>query len=389
MNNPGAAARTPTNTPDSASLSDITSEVSAAPRSASALILAAEWRLPYRTLRCAARCFDRVYVLGSKGARPLARALSCRAFYDLPTDRFDSSSVSYINALCDELLVDVVMPSDAPTTRFLTGHAAQLGPKSYPLPDTAVFDLLNDKSTFIGLCRRLGIPTPMTEVFSERRQLLDRLRDGAFKLPVVAKPTNMEGSRGVMVLNSGQAYERAARLEYAPIMVQEFIGGRDLCAFYFCRHGTVEVEVLYHHGGHFLEFIEHPDIGRHCRRIIQATNYTGVIGFDIRQHETGDLCFLECNPRFWYNMELVMLAGFNFVELGLEGAKLRQAFGLAGKVMIRPAGLLRRSCGGRADLRSRLAVLGYLADDLPMMVSIGLSKIHRTIFDERIGDRDR
>ncbi len=281
------------------------------------------------------------------------------------------------------------MPSDPPTTRFLTEHAALLGPKSYPLPDTAIFDLLNDKGTFMDLCRRLDIPIPITEVCSERGQLLHRLQEGAFKLPALAKPTNMEGSRGVVALNPGQAYETAARLEYAPIMVQEFVGGRDLCAFYFCRHGTVEVEVLYHHGGHFLEFIEHPDISRHCRSIIQATNYTGVIGFDIRQRETGELCFLECNPRFWYNMELVMLAGFNFVEPGLEGAKPRKAPGLAGKVMIRPAGLLRRSCSGRADLRSRLAVLGYLAADLPMMFSIGLSKIHRTIFDERIGDRAR
>jgi hypothetical protein len=360
MNNPAAAARS------------------------CALILADEWRLPYRTLRCAARCFDQVYILGSRGARPLARALSCRTFFDLPSGRFGSSSVSSIKELCDDLHVDVVMPGDTLTTRFLTAHAALLGSTSYPLPDTATFDLLNDKSTFLDLCRRLDIPTPMTEVFSERQQLLDRLLKGALKLPVVAKPTTMEGNRGVKILLPGKACEVAAGLEYAPIMVQTFISGRDLCAFYLCRRGTVEAEVLYHNSGHFLEFIEIRDVGRHCRRIIQATNYTGVIGFDIRQRENGALYFLECNPRFWYNMDLVMLAGLNFVELGLADAKPRQARGLAGKVMIRPAGLLRPSPAPRGGFGSRLAVLGYLADDLPMMVSIGLNKISRSAFGERI-----
>src|SRR6476620_2529165 len=53
---------------------------------------------------------------------------------------------------------------------------------------------------------------------------------------------------------------------------------------------------------------------RKFRKIIQATNYSGVIGFDLRQRDDGRFVFLECNPRFWYNMELTMLAGANFVR---------------------------------------------------------------------------
>jgi hypothetical protein len=165
-------------------------------------------------------------------------------------------------------------------------------------------------------------------------------------------------------------------------MAQEYIGGRDLCAFYFCREGTIELEVLYHHGGHFIEFIEHHDISQQCRKIIEATNYNGVIGFDIRQHDAGDFYFLECNPRFWYNMELTMLAGLNFVEAGVKDpkhAKQQLSTSLAGKIIIRPSGLLRKSPAPRVNTPIRLAVLAYLAHDLPMMVSIGLSKALRTI----------
>jgi hypothetical protein len=356
---------------------------SAEQKSATALILASGWRLQYRTLRCAARCFDRIYVLGTKEAYPLARSLSCESFHFLPfKEGFGSTSVPFINRLCDQLSIDWVIPSDAHTTRFLTENEAMLGPKSYPVPDTAAFDALGDKSTFISLCQKLDVPTPLTEVLSDKQQLLDRLQDGRLKLPLVIKPINMEGSHGVMVLRSGEALGAAGRLDYEPIMAQEYIDGRDLCAFYFCREGTIELEVLYHHGGHFIEFIEHQDISQQCRKIIEATNYNGVIGFDIRQCDAGDFYFLECNPRFWYNMELTMLAGLNFVEVGVKDPKRGEqqlSTSLAGKIIIRPSGLLRKSPAPRVDIPIRLPVLAYLAHDLPMMVSIGLSKALRTI----------
>ena len=360
-------------------------------KSSAVLILASAWRLPYRTLRCAARCFDRIYVLGTKEAGPLARSLFCQSFHYLPLgESFDRTSVPVINRLCAQLSIDWVIPSDAHTTRFLAESGAMLGSKSYPVPDTSTFDLLNDKSTFISLCRKLDIPTPRTEVLPDKQQLINRLQDGHLKLPLVAKPTNMEGSQGVMVLHSGEALGMAGRLRYEPILAQEYIDGRDLCAFYFCRQGKVELEALYHHGGHFLEFIDHHDISRQCRRIIEATAYDGVIGFDVRQRDTSDFYFLECNPRFWYNMELTMLAGFNFVEVGVKVPKccdqpLKTT--LAGKVIIRPSGLLRKLPAPRAVNPTRLAVLAYLMDDLPMTMSIGVNKARRA-FEGRRGDSD-
>ena len=39
---------------------------------------------------------------------------------------------------------------------------------------------------------------------------------------------------------------------------------------------------------------------------------------------SSDFYFLECNPRFWYNMELTMFAGLNFVEAGVKVPKLAE-----------------------------------------------------------------
>jgi biotin carboxylase len=307
--------------------------------------------------------------------------LCCRSFHKLPfEDSFGAASVSLIMRLCEELRIDWVIPSDGPTTRFLTGAAAMLGSKSYPVPDTAIFDQLNDKSTFIALCQKLSLAIPLTGVFPGLNQVRERFRDGHLALPLVLKPIDREGGDGVVVLRSEDALERIDDLTYAPVLVQEYVEGCDVSAFYLCQEGQVKREAVYYHGGYFIEFIEDQRIGDECRKIIQATSYSGVIGFDLRQRDDGSFVFLECNPRFWYNMELTMLAGANFVRAGVESPALDEQplnASLAGIVVIRPKGLLRKLPIPGSRQQIRLAVLTYLAADFPLAVSIGVSNAFR------------
>jgi len=142
----------------------------------------------------------------------------------------------------------------------------------------------------------------------------------------------------------------------------------------------VKREVIYYHGRYFLEFIEDQGIADQCRKIIQATHYSGVIGFDLRQRDDGSFVFLECNPRFWYNMELTMLAGANFVRAGVEDSSLdHKPFNasLGGKVVVRPMGLLTKLPILPSRQRIRLAVLAYLAADFPLALSTSVSNVFR------------
>ena len=299
----------------------------------------------------------------------------------MPFDNaFGAASVSFIGHLSKELGIDWIIPSDGPTTRFLTVSSGVLGPNVYPVPDTATFDQLNDKSTFITLCRKLGLPTPQTELLPALHIVRERFQKGHLTLPVVLKPTNRQGGEGVLVLRSANALKAIDRLQYAPVLVQEYVEGCDVSAFYLCHEGRVKCEVVYYHGRYFLEFIEDQEIACQCRKIIAATSYSGVIGFDFRQRDDGSFVFLECNPRFWYNMEATMLAGANFVKAGFESLSLdEEPFTpkLAGKVVIRPMGLLKRLRIPPAREKIRLAVLLYLAADFPLAVSTNVSNAFR------------
>lgn len=345
-----------------------------------ALVLAGGWRLQYRTLRCAARCFDRVYVLGTKEARTLAHSTACLGFRELEPDApvFGEASIPLINALCSRWKIDCILPSDAETTLFLAQHRLALDAACFPVPDEATFTLLNNKHTFTDLCQSLGVPTPRTRLVADKQQLLDLLAAGQLAFPLVAKPLDMWGSFGVHVLESEAALPVAESIQYKPILVQEYIDGADLCAFYYCSGGEALAEVVYRPEADALHYLEHRGIREACTKIIRHVGYDGVIGFDVREGSKG-LAFLECNPRFWYNMDLTMLGGMNFIRIGLQPGRTTAPLeaGLAGRAITRPPHLLRKLPRSWNDVRQQSSLLRYYLADLPMGVRMALHKVLR------------
>jgi predicted ATP-grasp superfamily ATP-dependent carboligase len=225
---------------------------------------------------------------------------------------------------------------------------------------------------------------PRSRLLSSVDDLILHLRDESLKPPLVIKPLEMWGGYGVKLFKKDDPLSALEAIDYRPVLAQQYIDGEDLCAFYFCRNGHARYEVIYRPGLSSIEYIEDDDVRQECRKIIEATQFDGVIGFDIRKSSNGNLYFLECNPRFWYNMELVMLAGMNFVKFGIVGADADLALNapLAGKATIRPAGLLYASPSSFASIADRGAILSYLAADARITLLIGWHKVLRA-YQER------
>lgn len=343
-------------------------------RGRAALLLATGWRLPYRSLRCAAACFDAVHVLGTALARPLRHSRHCASFTALPEDA-PGFGIAAVNALCARHGIQTILPGDGPSTAFLARHGAALAAPCFPVPDAASFALLDAKDSFVALCRRLGVPVPETRVLADRAALLALLAAGGTGA-LVAKPLGLSGSQGVYVIRPETPAHAIDRIDYAPIMLQSHVPGPDLSAFYLCRAGRILAEVAYAPDAGALRFIEHPGIRRHAATIIGHLRYDGVIGFDVREAADGTPCFLECNPRFWINMEKSMLAGLNFVALGLWPPTAPLAAGsVVGRRIPRPAGLLRRRPGAwRAEDH---ALLRHYLADLPMVLVMAWDRLAR------------
>lgn len=284
------------------------------------LILASGSRLQYRTLRCAAEYFSQVCVLGTSEARPLSSSRACGTFLEAPVSKenFQDLPPDLVNRICVERGIGYVLPSDSATTRYLTVVRNRLDARCYPVPPTEVFDILDNKFLFSELCRELELPYPHSHLAEGEAALVAMANRGQIRSPSVAKPLSMAGSFGVTKLVWNSPGELLGQIKYQPILVQDYIAGTDISAFFLCRGGADTAWVMYHKDQEKTEFLDMPPVLEACRAINRHFSYDGVLGFDIRISPDGSFYFLECNPRFWYNMHITQMAGLNFVALGFE-----------------------------------------------------------------------
>jgi predicted ATP-grasp superfamily ATP-dependent carboligase len=285
-------------------------------RGGRALLLAQGSKLQYRVFRCAADYFDEVFILGTPEASILRLSLLCAGFFPFfgSFKAIETTIVSEINALCERLSIDCVLPSCSATTRFLASYGAHLVSPHYPIPSPEAFDILDDKWRFAGICADLGIPHPRTECFATGADLLAAAAHGRLTYPLIIKPLGMSGSSGVRKIDA--AADLPSDAGYEPILVQDYVPGSEICAFFLCRGGKIVSSIAYIGNSRGITFVCDEQIDRDVKVIVEHFDYHGVVGFDVVRSRSGDAFFIECNPRFWYRMDLALVAGLNFVKLG-------------------------------------------------------------------------
>jgi predicted ATP-grasp superfamily ATP-dependent carboligase len=151
---------------------------------------------------------------------------------------------------------------------------------------------------------------------SDVEDLHQMLSEKRFAYPFIIKPANQWGSAGVRKISCDN--ELPDRVNYSPIIVQQYIPGQEVCAFFLCCNGNVKASVQYARDASSTTFVHEPEIERYARVIIKHLMCSGVVGFDVRRDTRGEFYFIECNPRFWYRMHFAAFAGLNFVNAGLS-----------------------------------------------------------------------
>ena len=277
--------------------------------------------LQYRVLRCAADAADAVYVMGPASARRLASSRFCAGF--TPAASLDGAASldrtrEEIDAVVSTHDIDLLIPGDGPSVRLLS-LLQPLRTRSYPVPDHRTFDLLNDKWRFSELCRSIDVRHPPSRLYTDRHNLHQDLVSGALRLPVVVKPTNMSGGRGVHVVRSVDDAALLNQLAYSPVLAQPHIDGSDISLSAFARAGKIVASVVYRRQQGNCIFTTSAELLGLVGRLLRHVDYDGVANFDARLDRSGRIHVLECNPRFWFTMDMSLLAGQNFVRLGLDG----------------------------------------------------------------------
>jgi hypothetical protein len=274
--------------------------------------------LPYHVMRVATAAGLRVHVLGGGPARALGASRCCRSYRETRS----GGDIEILRAEIGELIarrrIDVVLPSDDVSTRMLAALAGRLPVRCVPLPDLAVFDLLNDKWRFTRYCLANGVRAPEVWLFDNVAGLRAALANGEITVPITVKPTNRSGGVGVRHIVETGELALLDTIDYRPILAQRHIGGESVSITLLCDQGRVMAHVAQQRDAVRFCVIANDDLLDNAARLAALTGYYGVANFDaVLSAEDGRAYLVECNPRFWYSIYLVMIAGLNFVELAL------------------------------------------------------------------------
>ena len=93
----------------------------------------------------------------------------------------------------------------------------------------------------------------------------------------------------------------------------------------------------------------------------------GVYNFDMILAPDGCIYYLECNPRFFYKINLSMIAGINFVEFGLPGERSTGPALIPDGTSVRfPSAVLASLASGGRPTKRDWAMATYIySDPLP------------------------
>jgi phosphoribosylamine---glycine ligase len=190
----------------------------------------------------------RIAILGS-GAREHALALALGSgghdLWVLPGNAgttqlgvnidIDPENVDTVVAFARQYTIDlVVVGPEGPLAKGVVNRLSQAGIPAFG-PTQAAAQIETSKSFALGLMSQAHIPHPASWVFSNSREVCAFVQ--TYGKPVVIKADGLAKGKGVWVC---ETYEEAARaaalcadLYPGPIIVQEFLSGREVSVFAF------------------------------------------------------------------------------------------------------------------------------------------------------------
>ncbi|HEU0217100.1 MAG TPA: ATP-grasp domain-containing protein [Stellaceae bacterium] len=137
-------------------------------------------------------------------------------------------------------------------------------------------------------------------------------------MPLTVKPTNRSGGVGVRHFIEPDEFTLLDAIDYRPILAQRHIRGESVSITPLCDRGRVVAHVAQQRDAARFCVLVNEDLLDNAARLATLTGYHGVANFDaVLSAEDGLAYLVEYNPRFWYSIYLVMIAGLNFVELAL------------------------------------------------------------------------
>jgi predicted ATP-grasp superfamily ATP-dependent carboligase len=251
-------------------------------------------------------------------------------------DELDPLLVDQVEEICQDLLIDCVLPADYPTSVLLSEYGYGIrSARVAAVPHPGLMRVMHNKWELSLILRRLGLPQPHTELAADASSLAAT----SLEFPIVTKPVDRWGGLGFQVHHSRDQLEQrivegGLASDY-PLLVQEYIAGQDVGFAFLARDGQLVAHACFEQpvrGSR--RYFDAPRLRQYVATLLRETGYHGVGQIDTRYDPaTDDYKLLEVNPRFWASIVYAAHAGMNFPDLLLNLDRLPTNVGFTGQMV--------------------------------------------------------
>jgi predicted ATP-grasp superfamily ATP-dependent carboligase len=249
-----------------------------------------------------------------------------RIIYPDP-DKYPEEFVSYMLDYVRKNDVEMIIPVRDGAAMALSKYKEELSKyTAIPLADYKTMSAARDKAQTMKIAEDIGIPHPRTEYSTHPN--FSQI-NSSFVFPLVVKPRESSGSRGIVYVDSPQDLEKTyneVSSKYGPSMIQEYIpyGGAYGVSMLF-REGKQKAFFTHKRlreyppsGGPstLRESVRHPIAEKYASDLLKHMKWHGVAMCEFRVDSRDNVPkLMEINPRFWGSLSLAIFAGVDFPYL--------------------------------------------------------------------------
>lgn len=293
------------------------------------LILCSDFTIALSTASCLEQEGHSVIGIGTEASRGIAIFSCCERFYEVSEQLFSSSNhlVKIIHKISQTHGCEFVLPIDVKSILFVSRNQSELKNfiKLAHVSNESLIDQLDNKWSFYKLLVKLKLPSPSTLLIDNRNNSIPE----NFMFPALTKPLQQTGGTGIRYHASCQNLSKEMGTLELPVILQEYISGRDIDCSVYAKEGEIKAWTIQEHVYGGLEFCHNDEVLSICSNILSPISYSGVAHFDLRIDEkTQEVSVLECNPRFWATVNHSMEAGVNFPELLIKNTGKENVCGI-------------------------------------------------------------
>lgn len=241
------------------------------------------------------------------------------SFSILPEIENDLAWIKYVADYIQKNNIDVLMPVFVKRIRIISKHKELFKDiTKLVIPEIASFEIANNKRELDLFLEKNKMSKPRSYEISTKNKLI---------FPLIYKPVDQLGGRGVRKINSLAEWEEIIKLNHDPdkYIVQNYIKGYDIDMSVLCDKGKIIVFTMqkpflysesFYQPSMGIEFIYEEKIYLIVKKLMRKLNWSGVAHVDLRYDESKkEFKIIEINPRYWGSVEASKKMGVNFPYL--------------------------------------------------------------------------